>query len=169
MWLKRLEIIPIALFTIKAISSDRHREIKRRLDLMLEEKWGEITFELVYKARYTGTSNTSYNKRRAGELLQQGLVSKSFRKLQSPETDKKLVVNAEIIQKLKQLNPKRSTPFQNSWMPEPAEHIPIPDILIAQVEKAINKLDAEVNPGLMKFRNEHLQDLIGRKGRDRNF
>jgi len=40
LWLKRLEIIPIPLFTIKAISSDRHREIKRRLDLMLEEIWG---------------------------------------------------------------------------------------------------------------------------------
>ena len=27
LWLKRLEIIPISLFTIKAISSDRHKEI----------------------------------------------------------------------------------------------------------------------------------------------
>ena len=34
-----------------SISSDRHKEMKRRLELMMADKWHEITFELVYKAR----------------------------------------------------------------------------------------------------------------------
>jgi len=167
LWLKRLEIIPISLFTIKAIASDRHKEMKRRLELMMADKWQEITFELVYKSRYIGQRDTNYKQKRSEELLKQGLVSKSFRQLQAPDIAKKLEVNDETINKLKQLNPKRPTPFQNIWLHESVDNTSIPDIQIVQVEKAINKLDPEVNPGLMKFRNEHLQDLIGRKGGQR--
>jgi len=36
------------------------------------------------------------------------------------------------------------------------------------IEKAINSIDAEIHPGLMKFRAEHLQDLIGGKGGQRH-
>jgi hypothetical protein len=167
LWLKRLEIIPITIFTIKALSSDRYKEMKRRLDLMMEDNWQELTFELVYKARYISQSNNNYKQKRSEELLKQGLVSKSFRQLQAPEIVRKLEVNDDTIYKLKQLNPKRSTPFQNTWLQESEDNISMPDIQVVHVEKAINKLDPEVNPGLMKFRNEHLQDLIGRKGGQR--
>jgi hypothetical protein len=45
------------------------------------------------------------------------------------------------------------------------------DVAPDTVEKAINSIDAEIHPGLMKFRTEHLQDLMGLKsgrGKDKN-
>ena len=44
----------------------------------------------------------------------------------------------------------------------------IDEITSVQVVKAINKLDGETTPGLLKFRSDHIHDLIGAKGGMRN-
>ena len=42
------------------------------------------------------------------------------------------------------------------------------DVTPVSVEKAINSMNAEIHPGLMKFWAEHLHDLIGVKGGHRH-
>jgi hypothetical protein len=134
---------------------------------MTDNKWKELTFELVFKSKYIG-SGDNYYKKRAEELLHNGLVSKSFNKLQQQGQQTKLDINDEVIRKMKQLNPQRQVPFQQHWLQNRMETPLIDEITSAQVENAINKLDGETNPGLLKFRSVHIQDLIGSKGGARN-
>jgi hypothetical protein len=47
-WLKRLEILPVVLFTIKGGSRERIKEMQRRIAIINDGKWNEITYEMVY-------------------------------------------------------------------------------------------------------------------------
>ena len=75
-----------------------------------------------------------------------------------------VTIDDETIASIKTLNPTRNTPFQ-AWNTDQIEPpTMLQEIFPSQVQRAINSLDAETNPGLMQFRGEHLQDLIGKKG-----
>jgi hypothetical protein len=60
----------------------------------------QISFETVYKAKQL-KKVSNYFMKKAEELLEQGLVSKSFQKLQAKDTFQRLKVTAEIIEKIK--------------------------------------------------------------------
>ena len=122
---------------------------------------------MVFKQRVIRRSNVPAVSKKASDLLQSGLISKAFQKLQTGENARRVDINDTTISAIKKLNPMRSVPF-TSWQVESSEpSTQLPEILPSHVEKAINSLDAQTNPGLMQFRGEHLQDLIGRKGGQR--
>jgi hypothetical protein len=98
--------------------------------------------------------------KKATNLLESGLVFKAFQKLRTQDNSR---VVTETIASNKILNPTRNTPFQ-AWNTDQIEPpTMLQEIFPSQVQRAINSLDAETNPGLMQFRGEHLQDLIGKK------
>ena len=61
-------------------------------------QWNKITFEMVYKPKQL-EEVSNYFMKKAEELLEQGLVSKSFQKLQAKDSLQRLKVTAEIIEK----------------------------------------------------------------------
>jgi len=128
LWLKRLELIPIVLFTIRLPTAARIKEIKKRIDFMDANQWNKITFKMVYKPKQL-KEVSNYFMKKAEELLEQGLVSKSFQKLQAKDTLQRLKVTAEIIEKIKKLNPERNSPFLKSWLND--EEIPIMETITA--------------------------------------
>ena len=163
-WLKRLEIIPIVLFTIKGSPKQRLEEMAKRIDWMNKNKWDLLTYELVYQKRpKRGVSR--FKKERAENLVAQGLISKSFQYVKNAgKPQRQVEVNEDVLEKLESLHPVRPIPFQQNWIEESVEEEIIPDISAEKVEKVINDLKLQANPGLMQFRSEHIQELISEKG-----
>ena len=119
---------------------------------------------MVYEKPYVTKVNSNIRKR-AEQLLEKGLISKSFNKLRNEEKEgRKVIINDETIDKFRELHLQRNTKFYENWMNHESNRFFMADVNPDTVEKAINFIDAEIHPGLMKFRAEHLQDLIGGKG-----
>ena len=76
-WLKRLEIIPIVLFTIRAPAVTRLSELKRRIQLMSDGNWNQLTYDLVFKMKSRQIASVDKSMK-ATSLLESGLVSKAF-------------------------------------------------------------------------------------------
>ena len=163
-WLKRLEMIPIVLFTVKGSHKEKMAEMKKRLDWMTTDQWKLITYELVFEKK-AKKGLPKFRKERAVDLMSQGLISKSFAYVKnSTKPQRQIEVNEEVLNKLEELHPRRQTPFLNNWMEDSIEGIEMPDITPDRVGKNIGDLKMEANPGLMQFRSEHIHELIDRKG-----
>ena len=94
---------------IKGEGKNKIKELQRRINIIQEERWNELTYEMVYEKPYV-TKVSSNIRKRAEKLLEKGLISKSFNNLRNEEKeDRRVKINGETIDKLKELHPQRNT------------------------------------------------------------